>query len=205
MIQTCIICQEPNERFAMTSEKQSARERILETASLLFYEEGYHAVGIDTIIAEAGVAKMSLYRHFASKDELIVAYLERSNAAFWSWIESDLQGIDKPLERLLAFCDAVAQKANEPQCLGCAFQMTALEFPNLQHPAHKIAQAHKVAVLDYLRNLAEMAGLNEIEALAEELFLLIDGAWAASRMFGVGNAAKRLGRAARVLIAAHQG
>ena len=76
--------------------ERSARDRILDTVSQLFYRDGYHAVGIDTIVERSGVAKMTLYRHFPSKDDLIAAYLERANAEFWDWLDGEITGVDDP-------------------------------------------------------------------------------------------------------------
>src|SRR6266545_6414043 len=181
----------------------AARERILEAATRLFQRDGFRAVGIDTIIAEAGVAKMTLYAHFPSKDDLIVAYLERANEQFWEWLDGASADVDDPRERLVAMFGAVGELANSPQCLGCTFQGTAAEFPDPEHPGHRVALAHKRSVLARLRGLAEDAGLRAPEALAEQLLLLMDGAWVAARMFGPDNHGAQVAAAARALIEAH--
>lgn len=180
----------------------AARERILETAGRLFYRHGYHAVGIDTIIAESGVAKMTLYRHFASKDALIAAFLERSNQQILALLEAAAAQEQEPLAKLRAVCARVAQIAAGSQCLGCVFQMSASEFPALDHPAHQVALAHKQAVHALLARLATQAGLPHPAMLADQLALLIDGAWIAARMFGPHNPSRSLGAAAEALIAA---
>ncbi|GAB4215568.1 MAG: TetR family transcriptional regulator [Roseiflexaceae bacterium] len=185
------------------STPQPPRERILATAADLFYRQGLHAVGIDQIVAESGVAKMTLYRHFPSKDALIAAYLERANASFWRWLDGEVGAVAEPRAQLLAIFEAVARLTTAPQCLGCAFQGTAAEFPALDHPGHQVALAHKRAVLDRLRTLAEQAGLRDPEALAGHLLLLMDGAWVATRMFGPDNPARHVARAAAALIEAH--
>jgi AcrR family transcriptional regulator len=179
-----------------------ARERILETAARLFLRDGFRAVGVDTIVAEAGVAKMTLYAHFPSKDDLIVAYLERANQQFWAWLEG-ASGADGPRAKLLAMFDAVGRQADSPQCLGCTFQGTAAEFPDPEHPGHRVALAHKQAVLARLRGLAEDAGLRAPADLAQQLLLLMDGAWVAARMFGPHNPGVQVAAAARALIRAH--
>jgi len=190
-------------RATATEPKPAARERILEAAGRLFLRDGFRAVGVDTIIAEAGVAKMTLYAHFPSKDDLIVAYLERANEQFWEWLDGASAGVDAPRARLVAMFDAVGKLANSPQCLGCTFQGTAAEFPDPEHPGHRVALAHKQAVLARLRALAREAGLRAPEALAEQLLLLMDGAWVAARMFGPHNPAGQVATAARALIRAH--
>ncbi len=182
---------------------RSARERILDTAGRLFYRDGFQAVGIDTIIAESGVAKMTLYRHFSSKDHLIVAYLERANRQFWKWLEGATAGAGDPQAKLLAVFDAVGKMATSPQCRGCTFQATAGEFPDRGHPAHQVAMRHKRAVREWLRGLARRANLRDPGGLADQLLMLMDGAWVAARMFGPKNPAARAAQAARALVETH--
>jgi AcrR family transcriptional regulator len=183
--------------------RPAARERILEAASRLFVRDGFRAVGVDTVIAEAGVAKMTLYAHFPSKDDLIAAYLERANERFWRWLDAAVAGVDDPRARLVSMFDAVGKLANDPQCLGCTFQGTAAEFPDPEHPGHRVALAHKQAVLARLGTLAREADLRDPEALADQLLLLMDGAWVAARMFGHGNPSAQVAAAATALIQAH--
>jgi AcrR family transcriptional regulator len=183
--------------------ERSARERILDTASELFYRDGYHAVGIDTIVAASGVAKMTLYRHFPSKDDLIAAYLERSNAEFMAWLEGAIAGVDEPRAKLVAAFDAVGKLATSARCLGCTFQGAASEFPEMAHPGHRVALAHKRALLERFAGLAREAGLGDPTRLAAQLLLLMDGAWVAARMFGPQNHAASVAEAARALIDAH--
>ena len=182
--------------------ERSARERILDTASELFYRDGYHAVGIDTIVAQSGVAKMTLYRHFASKDDLIAAYLERSNAEFMAWLEGAIATVDHPQAKLVAAFDGIGKLATSARCLGCTFQGAAAEFPDLDHPGHRVALAHKRAVLGRFAGLAREADLRDPDGLAAQLLLLMDGAWVAARMFGPANHSASVADAARALIEA---
>jgi AcrR family transcriptional regulator len=182
----------------------SARERILETAQRLFYRDGFRAVGIDTIVAEAGVAKMSLYRHFPSKDDLIVAYLEESNRRYWEWLDGAVADVDDPLEKLVGMFAAIEKMATSPECLGCTFQGTAAEFPDRDHRGHQVAVAHKDTVRQRFTTLAREAGLTDPQALGDHLLLLMDGAWIAARMYGPGNPAKGLAATAAVVIDAHR-
>jgi AcrR family transcriptional regulator len=185
-------------------EKTSAKAQILETATRLFYQKGFRAVGIDTIIAESGVAKMTFYKHFPSKDDLIVAYLEASNQGFWTWCEGVMKPLEgKPSKQLEAIFEGVAKLASSPQCLGCTFTVAAGEFPDLDHPSHRAAKAHKEQVLARFETLAKAARLKHPKALSESLLMLMDGAWNAARMFGTGNYAAQVASAARTIIAAH--
>lgn len=190
--------------MARTQQPSAARERILDTVSRLFYERGYQAVGIDTIVAESGIAKMTLYRHFPSKDDLIVAYLERANRQFWGWLDAETSAIADPRERLAGILAAAGALAGKPQCLGCAFQGAAAEFPQLEHRAHQAALAHKLAVRERFGALAAQAGLRDPATLADQLLLLLDGIWSGVRMFGARDQSAAAAAAARALIAAQE-
>lgn len=183
-------------------EVRSAREQILETAAKLFYQYGYRAVGVDTIIAESRVAKMTLYRHFPTKDDLIAEYLGRSSQSFFTWVETLTQAEPDPRKKLEQVFAAVADRAVHPTCLGCTFMAAALEFPDLEHKAHAAALEYKRRVLTLLFELSKAAGAKDPQALAEGLMLLMDGAWSAARMFGPGSHAARVSEAAQTLIAA---
>lgn len=183
--------------------RPGARERILAAAGPLFYEEGFGAIGIDRIIAEAGVAKASLYAHFASKDDLIAAYLDDADQAFWSWIDGALGPELAPADELVRIFELVEEQAASPACLGCTFQVTAAEFPSRSHPAHAVAARHKQSALDRFEALAEQAGARDPDVLATRLLIVMDGAWASVRMFGPGARRSSLGAMARTLLHEH--
>ena len=184
-------------------EAESARDRVLRAAGGLFYEHGFHAVGIDLIIERAGVAKATLYRHFPTKDDLIAACLDDANTRFWQWFDGAVDPTAAPVDALAGLFDAVGALASSPACLGCTFQVSAAEFPDRSHPGHVVALAHKNAVRARLRGLADGAGAGRPDQLADELLLVMDGAFAATRMYGPHNPGGRAGDAARALIAAH--
>ncbi|HEX2192614.1 MAG TPA: TetR/AcrR family transcriptional regulator [Acidimicrobiales bacterium] len=145
------------------------------------------------------MAKMSLYRHFPSKDDLIVAYLDRSNEQFWAWFEGSL-GTGGPPQQLMRIFEELGTFTTSPACFGCMFQLAAADFPDPEHPAHRVALAHKTAVIDRLRDLAARAGSPDPDALAAQLFLLMDGAFVASRMFRDASPAAHVGAAAASVI-----
>src|SRR6516165_1512187 len=164
------------------------RERLLDTAGKLFFRHGFQAVGIDRILAESGVAKMTLYRHFSSKDALIDAYLQRADQQFWTWAEH-----------------AMAPAEGAEAKLHCLFEAAAMAFPEMDHPGHRRALQHKERVLRRLAALSREASLRDPEGLARALALLLDGAWVAARVFGPGeNSALELGAAAAALLDAHR-
>jgi AcrR family transcriptional regulator len=182
--------------------RASAREVILQTAADLFFREGFRAVGVDTIIKQAGVAKMTLYRYFPSKDDLIVAYLQDTNGKFWNWFnESIAQAADQPRAQLITFFKALEKLVISPQCYGCPFLNAVVDFPEDNHPGHQVALEHKQAVRARFHELAQQAGAHAPDILADQL-LLLDGAFMAVRMFGVNNPAAHVAAAAEALIAA---
>jgi len=183
---------------------RSPRERLLDTAGRLFYERGFLGVGVDEIVAESGVAKMTLYRHFPSKDALVVAYLERAEEEFCGWFEAALATAREPRDKIMAIFTAVAALAQSARCLGCTFQMSAAEFPDRTHPAHKVAVGHKREVRRQFAALAREAGLRDPDVLADQLLMLMDGAWVAARMFDRGNPARHVPGAAEALLRAHR-
>jgi AcrR family transcriptional regulator len=209
MIQVCIGCEHTRQIGIVSSmnrparAKPKARERILDTASRLFYERGFQGVGVDQIVAEAGVAKMTLYRHFPSKDELVVAYLKRSEDAFCDWFERALATEPDPADKLVAVFTALAALAQSKECLGCTFQVSASEYPDPKHPAHRVAVAHKREVRRQFAGLAREAALRDPDVLADQLLMLMDGAWVAARMFDRSNPARHVVDAARALLRAH--
>lgn len=185
-----------------TAEKKtSARETLLETAASLFFREGYRAVGVDTIIKQAGVAKMTLYRHFPTKDDLIVAYLQDTNDKFWAWFdEATTSTRDQPAAQLAAFFQALQKLVTTPQCYGCPFLNAIVDFPENDHPGHRVALQHKQAVRSRFREVARQAGAHAPDTLADQLLLLMDGAFMAVRMFGSNNPAAHVADAAEALI-----
>jgi AcrR family transcriptional regulator len=175
-------------------------EKIFQTASRLFYQNGYRAVGVDTIAARSGIGKMTLYRHYPSKDDLIVAYLRDSDEFFWANFEQITKNASTPREKLLAFFEALQDYVSTPACFGCPFLNVATEYPVTDYPGHQVAIEHKQSVRVRFRQLAKEAGAKKPNILADQLFLLMDGAYMASRMFGAENPASHLADAARVLI-----
>lgn len=178
----------------------SAREQLLETAARLFFQHGYRAIGVDAIVAESGVGKMTLYRHFPSKDDLIEAYLRDSNEKFWTWFEEAANGAAEPREQLLAVFQALQKLVTTSTCYGCPFLNAVVDFPEREYPGHQVAAEHKQAVRARFREMAERAGARSPDALADQLLVLMDGAFMAVRTFGARNPAAHVAQAAEALI-----
>lgn len=183
------------------------KDILFQTAARLFYQHGYRAVGVDTIAAESGIGKMTLYRHYPSKDDLIVAYIQDSNKVFWNNFEQITKEAPTPREKLLAFFEALQEYVLSPACYGCPFLNVATEYPEADYPGHQVAIEHKLSVRARFNQLAEEAGARQPEALANALFLLMDGAYMAARMFGSSpnSPAANLAEAARQVIDAQCG
>ena len=171
------------------------RERILQAAARLFYAQGFHSTGIDRIIAEAGVAKMSLYQHFRSKEELIGAFLARRDDFWCDWLQGRVEALaSTPRARLLAVFDALGEWFASDGFRGCAFINAAAEFTDARHSARVLSRQHKERVLAYLQGLVEAAGLARPAELAAQLALLVEGAIVTAQ---VGTPAEALNTAAR--------
>jgi AcrR family transcriptional regulator len=176
------------------------KDKVFKTASRLFYQHGYRAIGVDTLAAESGIGKMTLYRHYPSKDDLIVAYLRDSDDVFWNSFEQITRDAPGAREKLLAFFQSLQEYVKTPACYGCPFLNVATEYPEAEYPGHQVALEHKQSVRARFRQLAQEAGATRPDVLADQLFLLMDGAYMAARMFGTKNPAAHLAEAAQILI-----
>ncbi|HZQ74135.1 MAG TPA: helix-turn-helix domain-containing protein [Burkholderiales bacterium] len=153
------------------------RRRILAAARELFYRDGIRAVGVDAIAASAGTNKMTLYRHFASKDALVAAYLEELAAEGDAlWDEAAAQHPGDAEAQLRVLLKRVSQFADESSGRGCALANAAIELAEKDHPARRIIERHKVHSRERLTALCREAGYLHPERLADELFLLVEGA-----------------------------
>jgi len=178
------------------------RERLIETALDLFNRQGYHATGIDRLLAEAGCAKMTLYNQFGSKEGLIRAALEARDARWRGWLRARVTALDEtPQGRLLAVFDALDEWFRQPDFAGCLFAKAAAEYPELADPIHRAAAAHQRQLLAYLRGLAADAGVRRPARLARQLMLLLQGAVTVTQVNGPVGAAGTARRAAETLIA----
>lgn len=176
------------------------KDKVFQTASQMFYQHGYRAIGVDTIAAESGVGKMTLYRHFPTKDDLIVAFLKDRNDLFWNNFDEAIKDAPTARGKLLAAFEGLQMYVQSPACYGCPFLNVATEYPEADYPGHQIALQHKQSVRERFRQLAKDAGAKKPDVLADQLFLLMDGAYMAARMFGAKNPAAHLAEAARILI-----
>lgn len=156
-----------------------ARARLLRTASELFYAEGLHSVGIDRIVATAGVTRATLYRHFPSKDDLVVAYLTQAHDALQSRAEAAGGEGVSPADVVRSVGRAIADDLQGSGFRGCAFLNAAAEYPDPVHPVHQAVIMHRDWFLAAVTELMNAAGLNKPESAARHFVMLRDGAMAA--------------------------
>ena len=180
------------------------RERLLAAAGDLFYRHGIRAVGVEAIAEAAGTNKMTLYRHFPSKDELVAEYLRQSAKcadACWDKFERDYPG--DSLAQLRAWIKEMAEHVVSADERGCPLANAAVELPEKGHPARKVIEESKAALRTRLIRLCTVAGLSEPELLADELQLLLEGARVTSQSVGSDGLGARLIRMSEAMIASH--
>jgi AcrR family transcriptional regulator len=159
------------------SRPASARERIDRTAYELFSRHGIRAVGVDTISARSGVAKMTLYKHYPSKEELALAFLRRREELWTrSWLQQEVERrARKPAERLLAVFDVFDKWFRRSDFEGCSFVKVLLEHGDRGHPVRKAAEAHIETIRAFLRRLAADAGVHDADVFARQMQMVMMG------------------------------
>jgi AcrR family transcriptional regulator len=178
----------------------NVRNRILSTARDLIYREGARAVGVDRIVAESGVAKTSLYRWFKSKDDLITAVLEEERIEILAHWDRNLAAHDAPLDQLRAQFKSAEDYITSARFRGCCFLNAATAFADDAHPARIHARAFKEEITHRLFLLCEQIGVRQPKMLADQLSLLIDGAYISAQTVGTGGPCIQLQETAEALI-----
>jgi AcrR family transcriptional regulator len=186
------------------TDKIPPRERILAAAADLFYRNGIRAVGVDAIAEAAGTNKMTLYRHFSSKDELVAEYLRQSargEAQGWDCLQARYPG--DPLAQLRAWLNEMFEHIVSGDARGCPLANAAVELPDKDHPARRVIEECKAAAHAKVIALCRAAGLEDPDFLADELNLMLEGARVTAQSVGTDGLALRLKRMSDALIAAH--
>jgi AcrR family transcriptional regulator len=164
----------------------NTRQRLIDSARERFYADGFRNVGIDAILDDVGISKAAFYKHFASKDDLMVAVLDSVD----SFLQQQFRQMVKArvgsnaIAQLRALLDVVQQVIEDPQFHGCIFVNAAIEFPLLHDPAHQAALRHKRSIEEFVYELAERAGVRDPQALAQELCMIIEGAYVTRSVTG---------------------
>jgi AcrR family transcriptional regulator len=189
----------------MARSSADTREHVLGVAHDLFYWQGIRATGVDRVAAEAGVAPTTLYRLFASKDDLIAAYIERAGRLYREWFDAAAAaGGADPRAQILALFDALAEQVQPQHCRGCPFLMALAEFPDPAHPAHRAAVTVKAWARDRLgqltADLARGGRRPRADLLADQLSLIMEGTYASAQALSAGGPARHARAAAESLL-----
>jgi AcrR family transcriptional regulator len=164
-------------RSGRPTDASDARERLLGAAYELFSRRGVQAVGIDAIIERSGVARQTMYRHFASKQDLVLAFLERREE-LWTrgWLQAEVtRRKSKPREQLLAIFDVFDEWFHSPEFEGCSFINVMLEHPDPVHPLHRAASAYLAGIRHFVEDVARSAGVRDAEGFARQFHILMKG------------------------------
>jgi AcrR family transcriptional regulator len=177
------------------------KHRILNVASELFQTRGINATGVDTIVAVAGTTKMTLYKHFTSKELLILEVLKKCHQDFQTWLDDRLSRHNKkPAEKLQKLFDAIEEWIDSPDYQGMAFLKAPSEFPEVSSAIHQLSAEQSEAFRDFLATLAQEAGAKDHKGLALQLSLLIEGAMQAEYIRRGSGSIKYAKKAAKILI-----
>lgn len=160
-----------------------ARARLLSTATRIFYTEGIHSVGIDRIVSEAKVTRATLYRHFAGKEELVLAYLNLADQGIRGQVAAALASSDAAPDQVRAVARSITEGIQSPGFRGCAFLNAVAEYPDASHPVHQAVLAHREWFLNTVTDLLAHTGDAPADAHGRHLVMLRDGAMAAGCLF----------------------
>ena len=184
--------------------KARVRDRIMKTASDLFYRHGIHGVGVDSIACEAGTNKMSFYRNFASKDELVAEYLRGVEREGWTWWDETVAAhAGNPRLQVESLFDVLVQNSCDEDSRGCALANAAVEITEPSHPARPVIEKYKAEMRRRFRQLARDMEAREPNALGDSLMLLWEGAYLTRVTMGADGPVQGAAKAARALIAAY--
>jgi len=188
---------------ARTTRPGSARERLLDAATELFYNEGIHSIGVDRIIEEAGVTRATMYKQFAGKEGLVLAYLEGEDQGLRGLFAQAAQASEDPAVLLDLVVDGIERDIRDRHTRGCPFINAAAEYPD-EGPVRELIADHREWFRATLRQLAEGAGLRDPDGVAASLVLLRDAALVGGYLDGQDRVGPAFARTARDLIAAHR-
>lgn len=192
---------EASEGAPLPAGKERACHRIFSAACDLFYRKGIRAVGVEAIAEKAHATKMSLYRTYLSKDDLVAQYLRRESERVWQdWDALLAQHAGDPRKQLSVVFSELSSRINDPNSRGCAMANAAVELTDPDHPGRKIIEEHKTEVRSRLRRLCTAVGARDPAALADGLFLLMEGAFSSTQTLGHSGPGNSLARAADALI-----
>lgn len=181
--------------------RPSKRTQVIEKSLEIFYRDGFHATGMDTLVAETGISKTTMYKYFPTKQDLILATLAHRDAVFLQWMAARIDELaTEPHEKILAFFDVLAEWFARPDFRGCMFIKASSEFQDTAHPVHKQSAKHKQLVLEMIEGYVGAAGIANPEQTARTLMLLAEGAIVTAQLGHTQNPAADAKRAAQNLL-----
>lgn len=184
----------------MSTQTNDTREKILATAEQLIYRNGIHATGMDLLVRTSGVARKSIYRHFATKDEVAAAALNARDVRWMQWFRSESDRADSAQARILNMFAVLKGWFESEGFCGCAFINTAGEIGDPKDPIRLIARLHKQKLFDYTLELTEQLNIEQPSALAKQLLILMEGAITTARVMGDYSAADSARDVAQLLL-----
>jgi AcrR family transcriptional regulator len=178
------------------------RERVLAAAAELFYAEGIHATGVEAIAARANTTKMALYRHFQSKDALVVEWLRKVAGHYWAAFDAiESAHVGDPQAQIRGWATFIADEVAAWSHRGCPFINSIAELPDRNHPARRLIEEHKARQLKRLGGLCKSAGLASPDDTASEIMFVLEGAQVAAQNMSVSNIGVRLPRIVNAIVA----
>ena len=184
----------------MNKKTTDTRDKILKTAEELIYQNGIHAMGMDLLVKTSGVARKSIYRHFANKEDVASAALTERDERWMQWFRTESDKGKTPQERILNMFTVLKSWFESDGFRGCAFINTAGEVGDPEDPVRQIAKMHKQKLLDYALELAEQLNVEHPEDLARQLLILLEGAITMSYVMGDGSAADNAQDIAKLML-----
>ena len=177
------------------------KDKILEVSTDLFQTRGINSTGVDTIVAVAGTTKMTLYKYFRTKEDLILEVLKKSQSDFQFWLDEKLvSNSKKPTDKIQQLFEYIEEWVTSPGFMGMGFIKASAEFPNEENPIHKLSSQQSREFRQYIGKLASEANIKDADGLALQLSLLFEGAVQAEQMKRGSGAIKYAKKAAKILI-----
>ncbi len=183
--------------------RPTKRDELVQKALKAFYQNGFHATGMDKLVEDTGISKTSMYKHFRTKEDLILAVLRLRDEQFRNWLYRRMEELaDTPKAQLIAMFDALEEWFAEPGYKGCMFIKASSEYQEASHPIHQQAADHKRSLERHMSDLAKQAGLNDPDTIARQLLLLKEGAIVTAHLGHTDHPAQEAKAAALKLICA---
>ena len=181
--------------------RPTKRDELVQKALQVFYRTGFHATGMDKLVEETGISKTSMYKHFRTKEDLILAVLRLRDEHFRNWLYRRMEDLaGPPKDQLIAMFDALGEWFGEPGYKGCMFIKASSEYQDAAHPIHKQSADHKRLLELHMTDLSEKAGLAEPGAVARQLLHLKEGAIVTAHLGHTEHPAQDAKAAARLLV-----